>query len=256
MSKAIKYARGDRLLSVKKLTLKFHDTLILDHISFDVKKGEIVTLIGPNGAGKTSLLKTILGFYEVYKGKITLSEGVKIGYVPQKISVSPAIPITVKRFLKLWHASSKEEIQKALQKVGAFHTLKKSLQSLSGGEFQRVLIARALLSNPTLLILDEPVQGVDVIGQRDIYNLLGKLRDELQLSILLVSHDLNFVMAKTDHVICLNHHICCAGHPEEVSNNPEYLALFKEESEYLRPYHHHHDHHHDCPSSHEKREKK
>lgn len=256
MTKDKKFQGNDYLLSVKSLTLKFHDTLVLDHISFDVRKGEIVTLIGPNGAGKTSLLKTILGFYEVYKGKVVLSENLKIGYVPQKITISPAIPITVKRFLKLWHASSKDDIRDCLLQVGALHTLKKQLQSLSGGEFQRVLIARALLAKPNLLILDEPVQGVDVIGQRDIYNLLGKLKDRFKLSILLVSHDLNFVMAKTDRVICLNHHICCAGHPEEVSNNPEYLSLFKEESEYLRPYHHHHDHQHDCPSSHEKREKK
>lgn len=232
------------ILSLDNVNLTIQDQSILKEINFAIHEKEIVTIIGPNGAGKTSLLKVILGSYKPDSGHILKKENLKIGYVPQKINLSPTIPIQVERFLSLWHPTTTDEIKKNLALVKATHILDKPLHSLSGGELQRVLIARALLSKPDLLILDEPVQGVDSKGQREIYKLLNTLRDKKGLSILLVSHDLHFVMSSTDQVICLNNHICCQGHPETISKDPHFLSLFERDEDHLTLYHHHHDHDH------------
>lgn len=232
------------LLSVENLGVKFHDRWVLKHIGFSIYPKEIVTLIGPNGCGKTTLVKTMLGLLKASEGTIHKANTLKIGYMPQRFAVEPTMPITVERFLKLAHEDLSTH-QALFTTLGMSHLLKTSLQYLSGGEMQRVLMAYALLGEPDLLVLDEPIQGVDVNGQIELYQLLLRLRDMLNCSIFMVSHDLHLVMANTDRVICLNQHICCQGKPESVLNDPAYLALFGESAAHaLALYSHKHDHHH------------
>jgi zinc transport system ATP-binding protein len=208
-------------------------------------EGEIVTVIGPNGAGKTTLLKKILGLIVPSNGEVVRHSALRIGYMPQKLTLNPLMPITVQRFLQQTRADN-HAIQQALHDVGVANLLQQSLHAVSGGELQRVLLARALLRQPELLVLDEPAQGVDVCGQADLYRLIAQLRDRYHCSVLLVSHDLHLVMAATDTVICLNRHICCQGHPEHVSQHPEYLQLFgRQIAEDIAVYTHRHDHDHD-----------
>jgi zinc transport system ATP-binding protein len=232
------------LLSATDLGVKFNDRWVLKHVSLSIRPKEIVTLIGPNGCGKTTLVKTMLGLLKPNQGRITTAPGLKMGYMPQRFVIEPTLPITVARFLSLAHSHivTQEEL---FHTLGIMHLQKTELQHLSGGETQRVLMAYALLGQPNLLVLDEPIQGVDVGGQIELYQLLHRLRDYLDCSIFMVSHDLHLVMANTDRVICLNQHICCQGKPESVLNDPAYLALFGESAAHsLALYSHKHDHHH------------
>ncbi len=233
------------LLSAQQVCVRVDDRLLLDNIQLDLHAGEIVTIIGPNGAGKTTLLKTLLGFIAPNSGSITRHRDLRIGYMPQKLALNPLLPMTVQRFLQQTNATP-TQIQQALNETGVAALMRQSLHQISGGELQRVLLARALLRKPDLLVLDEPAQGVDVCGQVDLYRLIADLRARYHCGVLLVSHDLHLVMAATDTVICLNRHICCQGKPEHVSRHPEYLQLFgKHIADDLAVYTHRHDHDHD-----------
>ena len=239
------------LVSAKDIEVRFGGRAVLHGAEVTVRPGEIVTLIGPNGAGKTTLVRVVLGLLEADKGWVETRPGLSIGYMPQRLTLDPALPMTVARFLSLAVPGrgdrTRFRLLRALDEVGAGHVLESPLQNVSGGEMQRILLARALLREPDLLVLDEPVQGVDLTGQADLYALIARIRDERGCGVLMVSHDLHLVMAATDHVICLNTHVCCAGHPESVSEHPEYVALFgRSASEALAVYHHHHDHRHDA----------
>ena len=219
---------------------------ILQNVSLTINPGQIVTLIGPNGAGKTTLVKIAMGLLAPTTGTVTLMPGLRIGYMPQRLQVEATMPMLVDRFLKLAPGVKPEALPGVLAEVGASHVIKARLSELSGGELQRVLLARALLREPQLLVLDEPTQGVDLKGQAELYQLITTIRDRHACSVLMVSHDLHLVMSSTDEVICLNQHVCCHGHPEHVSNDPAYLELFgKRGAEAMAVYTHHHNHHHD-----------
>jgi len=214
------------LVSARNIDLSLNGKPVLQQVDLTIRPREIVTLIGPNGAGKTTLLRVVLGLQRPDRGEVDRAAGLRIGYMPQRMPLDLAFPISVKRFLLLAGAVSLDDLEQVLEEVGAAALLESPLQALSGGEFQRILLARALLRNPNLLVLDEPVQGVDVHGQVEIFRLLARIRDLHDSAILLVSHDLHLVMASTDRVICLNRHICCTGNPESVTRNPEFLQLF------------------------------
>ena len=217
---------------------------IYKKIDGEVEKGKIVTLIGPNGSGKSTTAKIALGIYKKIDGSVEINTN-KVGYVPQKISIDWTLPLRVKDFIVLTENLKEEAINDALSLTGVIHLKDKNLGELSGGEFQRVLIARAISKKPELLVLDEPVQGVDFTGEIALYKLIKKISDELNCGILLISHDLHTVMSATDHVVCLNGHVCCSGSPIEVAKNNEYKALFGEKaSQILSRYEHRHDHVH------------
>ncbi|WP_036798345.1 zinc ABC transporter ATP-binding protein ZnuC [Photobacterium marinum] len=233
------------LVELQTVTVTFGERHVLDQVSIKLERGQITTLIGPNGAGKSTLVKVITGLRKPTSGKVIRQKGVRIGYVPQKLQLNSALPLTVDRFLRLAGRYSESDRTNALNLVGGAHLHHSNMHSLSGGEMQRVLLARALLQSPDVLVLDEPVQGVDVNGQLELYSLIQSLRDKLNCAILMVSHDLHLVMAKTDHVICLHHHVCCSGEPETITSHPSYVALFgQQQSEQLALYHHHHNHEH------------
>ena len=229
------------LVQLKGASKTYQQKVALHNINLSLYAGQIVTLIGPNGAGKTTLVRMILNLEEPSSGAIFRKKPLKVGYMPQKVHIDPTLPLTVIRFLQLAESSS-EACQAALVKVGIPQLASAPLQTLSGGEMQRTLLARAILRQPELLVLDEPVQGVDIIGQEALYQLISELRDELGCAILMVSHDLHLVMSATDEVVCLNQHICCHGNPEQVSDNPAYLELFGTKAAL---YTHDHDHNHD-----------
>ena len=234
------------LIEATGLSVAFDGRQILDQVDIRVHSREIVTLIGPNGAGKTTLLRLLLGLQVPDTGRVHRAPELTIGYLPQKISVDPTLPLTVERMLGLTNPVAPRAMREELEGVGAAHLMQAMMHELSGGERQRVMLARAMLREPDLLVLDEPVQGVDFKGELDLYELIGRIRDRRECGILLVSHDLHLVMASTDRVVCLNHHICCAGHPEAVKRDPEYLALFGHRAaESLAVYAHMHDHEHD-----------
>ena len=209
-----------------------------------MKKGKIVTLIGPNGSGKSTTAKIALGIYKKFDGEVEKYTN-KIGYVPQKVSIDWTLPLRVRDFMVLTEDLKEDAIDEALSLTGVVHLKHKNLGNLSGGEFQRVLLARAISKKPELLVLDEPVQGVDFTGEIALYELIKKISEELNCGILLISHDLHTVMSATDHVVCLNGHVCCSGSPIEVAKNNEYKALFGEQaSQTLSIYEHKHDHVH------------
>lgn len=236
----------DCLVNATDICMKFGEREVLQHVNLTVKKGQIVTLIGPNGAGKTTLVRIVLGLLQAHKGNVVKPAGLRIGYMPQKLHVEPTMPLTVKRFLQLARRADSAQIEKILQEVRVAHLLEQQLGAISGGELQRVLLARALSQSPQLLVLDEPAQGVDVAGQAELYHLIGEIRDRHNCGVLMISHDLHLVMATTDEVVCLNHHICCHGRPEQVSVDPSYLALFgKKEAPGFAIYTHNHNHRHD-----------
>ncbi len=217
---------------------------ILKNVNICVNSGQILALIGPNGAGKSTLVKALLGLIKAESGTIWRKPNLVIGYVPQNIQLANHIPLTVARFLQLANESLMA-IKSALVEVNLSAVLEQPMQSLSGGELQRVLLARALLQEPSLLVLDEPVQGVDIGGCIEVYQLISDICKARGCGVLLVSHDLHLVMANTNEVICLNHHICCSGHPESVSQHPEYLSMFGPAvAHHLAIYQHHHDHQH------------
>ncbi|MBN8429500.1 zinc ABC transporter ATP-binding protein ZnuC [Microbulbifer salipaludis] len=222
------------------LGLEIAGRQLLHDISLALEPAEIVTVIGPNGAGKTTLLRLLLGLSKPTSGTVERIPGLRLGYMPQRLQIDATMPMTVGRFLQL--GIEGVPVEKALARVAAPHLASARLADLSGGEMQRVLLARAAARRPQLLVLDEPTQGVDVGGQSEVYQLIAQLRDELRCGVLLVSHDLHLVMAATDRVLCLNQHICCHGHPEQVSKDPVYLEMFGDK---LALYTHHHNHHHD-----------
>ena len=232
------------LVELQGIGVTFRRHLALSDVSLAVHAGEIVTVIGPNGAGKTTLLRVVLGLQRPDSGSVLRAAGLRVGYLPQRLAIDDTLPLTVKRFLQLV-PGRRREIEAALAEVGAGHTIKLPLQTLSGGELQRVLLARALLREPELLVLDEPVQGVDIAGQAALFALIRRIRDQRGCGVLLVSHDLHLVMAATDRVVCLNHHVCCSGNPEAVTRDPAYRALFGTASDGFAVYAHHHDHSHD-----------
>ena len=243
---------GRLLASARGLTVTRGGRAILDRVDLEVRAGGIVTVIGPNGSGKTTLLRAVLGLVPPDSGTAGLAPGVRVGYMPQDVALDPALPLTVTRFLRLGGAvlpfrrGGGRQLQAVLAETGIGALASRPVQRLSGGEFQRVLLARALLREPDLLVLDEPVQGVDITGQRDLHALIGRIRDRRGCGVLMVSHDLHLVMAGTDRVVCLNRHVCCTGHPEEVSRHPAYLELFGPDTAAgLAVYTHHHDHDHD-----------
>lgn len=233
------------LLSGRHLHLKHGAREVLNGIDITVRPGEIVTLIGPNGAGKTSLVRVLLKLLKPTRGEVRWRPGMRVGYMPQRLQPDPAMPLDVHRFLTLNHKADRLVVQAALAEVDAAALLDRPLQALSGGELQRVSLARALLRQPDMLVLDEPAQGVDVIGQSEIYQLIAQLRERRGCGVLVVSHDLHLVMAASDSVYCLNGHICCTGRPEDVSRHPEYLRLFGPAApQGVGIYAHHHDHSH------------
>ncbi len=237
----------DVLLAARDISFRQRRRELLHGVELVVRRGEIVTLIGPNGAGKTTLIRVLLGLERPDAGTVERRAGLRAGYVPQHFAVDAFLPVTVRRFLETGRAGAGREAGRYLAEVGAADVADRPLQRLSGGELRRVLLARALVCDPDLLVLDEPVAGVDVSGQLDMYALVARLRDERGLGVLIVSHDLHLVMAATDHVTCLSSgHVCCSGHPETVSRRPEYLNLFGENAaSLLAIYRHHHDHRHD-----------
>lgn len=240
----------DALLAADHVDITLGGVEVLQGATASLHKGEIVTIVGPNGAGKTTLVRLLLGLLEPDHGTITRKPGLSIGYMPQKIHIDPAMPMTVGRFLSLGvpgKLSGRGRRRQVLQEVGASQLMQSPLQEISGGELQRVMLARALLRDPDVLVLDEPVQGVDVTGQAELYRLIKSIRDVRGVGVLMVSHDLHVVMAETDRVICLNRHVCCEGHPETVSRHPEFVQLFGDQvASAIAVYSHHHDHSHDA----------
>jgi zinc transport system ATP-binding protein len=239
------------LLQATDVSVLFKRGMVLNGVDLSVRRGEIVTIIGPNGAGKTTLLRVVLGLLAPTGGEVRVHPGTRIGYMPQRMTVDSFFPLTVRKFLSLVGRGVRSRIPKVLGEVGALRTIDSPMQGLSGGEMQRVLLARALLRNPDLLVLDEPAQGVDVQGQVELFQLITRLRDELGCAVLMVSHDLHLVMSSTDRVVCLNSHVCCTGTPEVVSASPGYLELFSPQAaNTLAIYTHQHDHRHDHLHSH------
>ncbi len=246
-----RFSGAEALIEAQGITVARQGREILSNVDVRVRAGEIVTLIGPNGAGKTTVVRIVLGLLDPDRGAVRRRPGLIVGYMPQRLHIDPTLPLTVGRFLALGAASggshARGRAAAVLAEVGAGTLMDTPLEAVSGGEFQRVILARALLRDPDLLVLDEPSQGVDVNGQAELYDLIASIRDRHGLGVLLVSHDLHLVMANTDQVICLNHHVCCAGHPETVTNDPNYIQLFgKQVAGTLAVYHHHHDHDHDA----------
>lgn len=234
------------LIKLRNVSVNYGSREVLSRISLTLNPGKILTLIGPNGAGKSTLVNVVLGLTKPSQGSVTRAPFLKIGYVPQKLQLDKTFPLTVERFMALRAGTKSSDIAPALERSGVQHLLKMPMQKLSGGETQRVLLARALLNHPQLLVLDEPTQGVDVNGQVALYCLIEQLRNEFNCAVLMVSHDLHLVMAKTDEVLCLNQHVCCSGAPSVVSTHPEFVAMFgKHQAEQLAIYTHHHNHQHD-----------
>jgi len=232
------------LVKLNKVGIKQNDKWLVKGVSLVVEKGKIVTLIGPNGSGKSTTAKIALGIYKKIEGQVEKYTN-NVGYVPQKISIDWTLPLRVNDFMLLTESIKDEAVNEALSLTGVMHLKNKNLGNLSGGEFQRVLLARAISRKPDLLVLDEPVQGVDFTGEIALYELIKKISDTLNCGILLISHDLHTVMSATDHVVCLNGHVCCSGTPSDVARNNEYKALFGEQaSQTLSIYEHKHDHIH------------
>ena len=232
------------LLKVENAGVSINDKSLVKGVSFEIKQGEIVTLIGPNGSGKSTTAKIALGIYKKIDGKVKKYTN-KIGYVPQKISIDWTLPIRVSDFMTLTEELNQDQINIALNLTGVEHLKNKSLSNLSGGEFQRVLIARAISKKPELLVLDEPVQGVDFKGEIALYELIKQISEKMKCGILLISHDLHVVMSATDFVLCLNGHVCCSGAPHKVVKDSKYKELFGDRaSNILSLYEHKHDHTH------------
>jgi zinc transport system ATP-binding protein len=233
------------IVRLEHVNVSFGSKKVVQDVSLSLHTDCITTLIGPNGAGKTTLVKTVLGLIKPNSGAVWQKPGLVIGYVPQKLHIDSTFPLTVKRFLKISRILSDTAIEQAVNSVNIGNLLSSSIHTLSGGEMQRVLIARALLRDPQLLVLDEPVQGVDINGQIELYELISKLRKERGCGVLMISHDLHLVMSATDHVVCMNHHICCSGHPESITSDPSYISLFGASSaKTMALYAHSHNHAH------------
>jgi zinc transport system ATP-binding protein len=239
------------LISATGMSVTYAGIPALSGVNFSIDKAQIVTVVGPNGSGKSTLIRALLGVLKPTKGTVHHQDNLKIGYVPQRLAIDKTMPITVARFLSLPHRQQETDITRELSHVGAEGLQYRQLTELSGGQFQRVLLARALLAKPDILILDEPTQGLDQPGVASFYRLIEKVRTETGCAVLMVSHDLHVVMSATDRVICLNGHICCEGSPNQVSKAPEYRALFGlEAGGALALYQHTHDHSHEHDHDH------
>lgn len=233
------------LIEANGVSVKRSGQTILSGVDLTVSRGEIVTLIGPNGAGKSTLVRALLGLEPVDGGSVHRQEGMVIGYQAQKLSIDGTLPLTVRRFLTLTRKKTDTELEGALDHVNLAAGLDKNIHVLSGGELQRLQLARAILRDPDLLVLDEPTQNVDIAGAVDLYRLIQQTRDRFNCAVIMVSHDLNVVMSATNRVYCLNNHICCSGRPAEVSRHPEFLRLFGQNAaDMLAIYTHEHDHDH------------
>lgn len=228
----------EKLLSLQNVGIYRENRWLVHDINLDLYRGEILTLIGPNGSGKTTTIKLALGILSATKGTIWRKEGLKIGYVPQKLTIDKSFPMSVMRLMQLTEPHNRQNILTTLEAAGTLHVKNTQLSALSGGELQRVLLARAVIKRPDILVLDEPLQGVDYTGERQLYEWITRLRGELNCAVLLISHDLHIVMAATDRVICLNGHICCSGTPEVVQTSESYADLLREQP--LALYRHHH----------------
>lgn len=246
------------LIQAENISHLFEDKEVLSNISLTIKPKEIVTLIGPNGAGKSTLLKILLSLTKPSKGIVRRKKGLRIGFMPQKVHIDSSLPLTVEGFLKLANTESfpkkilrkyfgsadnlNASVSEILTLLGIEKLRGSQLKNLSGGEFQRALLARAIITKPHLLVLDEPVQGVDLQGQTELYHLIDQIKDKLGCGILMVSHDLHFVMKSTNAVLCLNQHLCCSGHPRAISEHPNFQNLYGNDFKELAVYEHHHDH--------------
>jgi zinc transport system ATP-binding protein len=228
------------LLRLRGVSVTLGGAPVLEGVDLDVAAGEIVTLIGPNGAGKTTLLRVALGLLVPDRGEVHRRPGARVGYMPQRLQVDPTLPLSVRRFLTLGAPRSGPRVEQALERVGAGQTIRTAIHAISGGETQRVLLARALLRDPELLVLDEPTQGVDLAGQEELFALITGIRDERRCGVLMVSHDLHLVMGSTDRVVCLNRSVCCTGAPHSVGDDPAYRRLFPASTPGLSVYAHRH----------------
>lgn len=234
------------LVQVEGVSVNYGTRTVLSRVSLRIESGEIVTIVGPNGSGKTSLLRAIIGAVKPVHGRVKLGEGISIGYVPQKLHIDETLPMTVTRFLKLPGGASTVDIDEALNIAGVPDLSTAQLSKLSGGQFQRVLLARALIGKPDLLLLDEATQGLDQRGSAAFYQQIESVREKTGCAILMISHELHVVMSASDRVICLNGHVCCEGTPAVVASAPEYRALFGTGTGgALALYRHEHDHGHD-----------
>ncbi|NQW09858.1 MAG: metal ABC transporter ATP-binding protein [Alphaproteobacteria bacterium] len=237
------------LISAAGLGVRLGDHWPIRGIDLDLVAGQVVTVMGPNGAGKTTLIRAILGLIAADEGRVERRADLTVGYVPQRLVIDRVLPLTVRRLMTLTKRVPVAKIHDALAMTGVADRLDTPVQGLSGGEFQRVLLARAIAAEPDLLVLDEPVQGVDYAGEAALYALIAEIRDRLGCGILMVSHDLHVVMSATDRVVCLNGHICCSGAPKDVAGHPEYRRLFGPDAGAFAVYEHHHDHDHDLDGS-------
>lgn len=238
----------DYLVTVRDLTVVKQGQTILDAVSLDIAKHDFITLIGPNGAGKTVLLRHLLKLESPHGGRVHHQSGLKIGYVPQRVTIDPSLPMTVQRFLTVNNDVTGSQLDSLATETKISHLLNSPLADLSGGELQRVLLTRALAGKPNLLILDEPAQNLDVNGQLQFYTMIDEIYESRKLSVLMVSHDLHLVMSSTRKVVCLFRHICCSGAPESVARDPEFISIFGDDMAKLMavyPHSHAHDHDHD-----------
>ncbi len=236
--------QSDALVRLSDAGIERSSKWLVRGVDFAVRAGEIVTLIGPNGSGKSTTAKLALGVLKPSEGKVQQRANLKTAYVPQKITIDWTLPLRVDALMTLTQTLTSNEMDTALASTGAAHLLRSEVRHLSGGEFQRVMLARAIARKPDFLVLDEPAQGVDFAGEIALYDLIRKLRDDTGCGILMISHDLHMVMAATDHVICLNGHVCCHGTPETVASSGAFKQLFGDRAGALAHYQHHHDHTH------------
>ena len=241
--------KGNKTIAaLQDIHLELNNQAILRNINLQINKGEITTLIGPNGGGKTSIARILIGIMQPSKGKVSLDKRNKIGYMPQKLNIDNTIPLRVVDFIKLNITMNKIQeanLNKLAKKLNIENILTKQIHDISGGQLQKASLLRALINDPSLLVLDEPTQYMDIAGQVEFYQLIEEIREQNHCAILMISHDLHMVMQKTDNVICVNHHICCQGDPSNINNHPEYISLFgKQKADNIAIYSHHHDHKH------------
>ncbi len=235
------------LIETRGLCVELGQRMVLKNVDMGLERGEIVTIIGPNGSGKSTLLRALIGALKPASGQVRRSPGLRIGYVPQRVHIDETLPMSVRRFMSLPRRPSAAALDAAMSGAGVSGLDQQQVMSLSGGEFQRVLLARALLEKPDLLLLDEATQSLDHRGSAGFYRQIDSVRNELGCAVIMVSHELHVVMSRTDHVICLNGHICCQGKPDVVSASPEYQSLFGSDELETAIYHHknHHAYSHD-----------
>ena len=217
---------SNALISATNVSVLKNQKSILKNIDIKINKNDFITIIGPNGAGKTMLLKCLMGFYKPNFGEIQKKDKLKIGYMPQSINIINTMPMMVKNFITVRKKYDDISFKQVISEVDISQLVNKQLSVLSGGEMQRVLLARSLLNNPDLLVLDEPAQNLDISGQLSFYKLIQEIYFKRNISILMVSHDLHLVMVSTKKVLCLSNHICCSGKPQQVAKDPEFISMF------------------------------